>query len=120
MPGASDDLRRGGPTTLERSARHLAYAKATGGHQPEDDVHVGSRRARRDDQATPGPADEGRGAGDPVPGSEHLVRKRAQGRIGAPRTMEELPQFHGDEKQNREQPRDHAALDKRGIHARVG
>jgi hypothetical protein len=34
--------------------------------------------------------------------------------------MEELPQFHCHEKQNREQPRDHAALDKRGIRARVG
>ncbi len=53
-------------------------------------------------------------------GSEHLVRERAQRRIGAPRRVEQLPQLHGDNEQNGEQPRDHARQAERDIPDRLG
>ncbi len=50
--------------------------------------------------------------------SEHLVGQRAEGRIGAPRSMRELPQLHRDGEEGRERPSDQAGQSPRGIAGR--
>ena len=50
--------------------------------------------------------------------SEHLVGQRAEGRIGAPRSMKELPQLHRDDEEGRERPGDQARQSPRGITGR--
>ena len=117
-------------------ARHEAAARRWASHASTCDPPARKCRRRRprqptgrcsrtpprpacDEQTTSTPAHERHGAGDPMPRSQHLVRQGAQRGIGAPRSMEELPQLHGASEQGGEQPGDQPPHAKRAVPGRI-
>ena len=103
-----EKLRRCRPAVLQPPSRHLTGRQGAGHHQPEHRAHARRLARRRHHQAGGAPAHEGRGPGNPVSRSHHVVRERTEGRKRAPRAEGELPQLHGEGKQTGGQPGDRA------------
>ena len=86
--------REAAPLSASRASASEPPPHMTPGRRPPPARAPSSRsapRARRHDQARGAPAHEGRGPGDPVSRSYHVVRERTEGRKRASRAVGELP-----------------------------